>query len=367
MCPLQKNACPPQTEASLPTKKASPPQQILHVVSELDGYGLTRKLELLVAAQLAAGQSLRIVALTGTRIGLATLQPLDVDCRVLNRRWPFDPITAFCLRQEFCRQPIDLFHLWGEAASDYFHWVRHWVPPTPTLISLPGQTLLLDRTFGAGTQQSRMIAPGISPPIADSLTREQFLDEQRLPRGSILIAVAGPVTRSQQIDEAIWHYELLRTLDERIRLLIFGDGPDRHRAERFSRLTSEPSSIRFLGYRHDFRDLLPHVNLFWHTAVADTKLPLTILEAMAANVPVVANRGPGCEKIIDDGVNGYLVTGNDRVKFARQTRKVLHDGEHAQQLAAVAASTITEQFSLAAMVRAYADAYAELLLSLSGN
>lgn len=340
MCQNQKNACPPR--------------QILHLVADLDGYGLTRQLELLVAGQLAGGDRVRVVALRASREGLATLRAMGVECRVLERRWQFDPIAAIRLRRELCRLPADLIHVWGQAASDYLNAIRRWTWPklalTPTLVTLP----------------ENLTAPGIPLPETSKLTRQQFLDELQLPQDSILIAVAGPLTRSQQIDEAIWHYELLRTLDERLRLVIFGDGLDRPRVERFARLTSEPHSIRFLGYRDDFRELLPHADLFWHTGVADKTLPLTVLEAMTASVPVVANCGSGSEPIlnmiIDDGMNGYLIANNDRAVFARQTRKLLADKKHAGEIASTALRMVGERHSVDAMMQAYADAYDKLLI-----
>lgn len=339
-------------------KRACPPQQILHLVADLDGYGLTRQLELLVARQLAEGKKVRVMALRASREGLAALRPLGVECRVLDRRWRFDPIVALRLRQELCRQPADLVHVWGQAAFDYFNVSRRWTRPTTMPASKSTPTLT--------TLPETLTAPGIQLVETSKFTRQQFLDELQLPQDSILIAVAGPLTRSQQIDEAIWHYELLRTLDERLRLLIFGDGPDRPRVERFARLTSEPHSIRFLGYRDDFRELLPHADLFWHTGVADKALPLTVLEAMTASVPVVANRDSGSEPIlgtiINDGVNGYLIANNDRAIFARQTRKLLADKKHAEQLASTALQTVVERYSVDAMVQTYADAYDKLLV-----
>ena len=331
----------------------SPPQQIFHVASDLNGYGLTRQLELLVTAQLAAGQSVRVVALAADRRAVATFRQLGVDCRVLDRRWRRDPFVAVRLAKELRRPSFDLLHLWGQPAVNYFQAIKRIVRPTPMLATLP--------------YESDCIPPGIALPKMASLTRQQFLAEQQLSKNSTLIAVAGPLVRSQCVDEAIWDFELVRTLDENVRLLVFGDGPDRHRLERFARLTSEPSAIRFLGYRPDFRELLPLADLFWHTAYADDALPLTVLEAMAAGVAVVANEGSGCQKIIEDGSNGHLVPNNDRAVFARHTRRILQDSPHADQLRAHAAATIAERFSIEAMTQAYAERYAILLDSRVGS
>ena len=327
----------------------SQPQRILHLLAELDGYGPTRQLELLATAQRAEGHQPRVLALAAKRDPLNRLRQLDIECRVCDRRWRRDPFAALRLAGELRRCPPDILHAWDGTARRYVSVVRRF----------GGGGVL-----AAGTPLlAPLVAPGIGPAQTPVQSRQEFLDEQQLPPDSILIAVAGPLTRQQQIDEAIWNFELVRTMEERTRLLIFGDGPDRHRLERFARLTSEPHAIRFLGYRTDFRELVAYADVFWQTHVADVPLPLTVLEAMAAQVPVVANDGPGCRRIITDGVNGYLVPDKDRAAFARQTLQVIRDPQLARQLGTAAASTVAEHFSLASMVEAYAECYAASLVS----
>ena len=47
-----------------------------------------------------------------------------------------------------------------------------------------------------------------------------------LPADARIIAVAGPLVRRRNLDEAIWAFELVRVLNPNARLLIVGDGPD---------------------------------------------------------------------------------------------------------------------------------------------
>ncbi len=208
------------------------------------------------------------------------------------------------------------------------------------------------------------VAAGVDPPTGKGLTRRQFLAELSLPVEATLIAAAGPLTRTQRIDDALWNFELVRTLEERSRLLVFGDGADRHRLERFARKASESHAIRFLGYRGDFRELLAHVDLFWHTAEAAPTIPRTMLEAMIAGVPVVANDGPGCRVIIEEGESGFLIPNNDRALFARQTRHLLDSPPIAEQIQTKARETVARSFSLTAMLAAFDQLYTRSLHQL---
>lgn len=316
------------------------PETILHIISDLDGYGLCRQLELLAERQQAAGQVVQVAALRGDRPVVERFRRRGIDVRVLDRRWTHDPFLTMRLAALLRRNHFDLLHAWGRDAQRYVNAVRPLVPATPQTTSLADQDLPI----------------GVSLSKKTKLSRQQLLDELDLPADATLIAVAGPLVRTQQVDEAIWHFELVRTLDENTRLLIFGDGPDRHRLERFTRLTSEPTAVRFLGYRHDYRSLLQHVDLFWHTASADEATPLTIVEAMSAGVPVVANDTPNCRRAIDHSNNGYLVAENDRAVFARHTRQLMHDREHAQEMSE-AAKHSAERYSIDAMLDAHATHY----------
>lgn len=330
------------------------PPRILHLIDALDGYGPTRQLELLVAEQLANGYEVRVWALCARRESIAMLNQLGVDCRILHRRWDRDPLTAIRLARALRSQPQEILHLWGQTSLDYFRSIQRILPSLRTITSLPDRTLLMG-------EPGDFVPPGVALPSQPRDLRRSFFAEQCLPDDAVLIALAGPLTRDQCVDAAIWNFELVHILDERARLIIFGDGPDRSRVERFARKASTSHAVRFLGYRSDYRELLGLADLFWHTAAPSTALPLSAMEAIAAGVPVVANDGPGCRQLIDDNRTGYLVSNNDRALFARQSRTLVEDRQLADRLRARAKEKLADAFSVGTMTQRYADLYAELL------
>ena len=318
-------------------------------MSNLDGYGLSRQLDLLVTGQQSDGQRTRVIAMRSNRDVARAWRKKGIDLHALQQRWVRDPFVAARLLAELRRQDYDLLHLWGQPAAGYGKLLQKFAPRKPVVC----WQAAADLPLGIETSPS----PNLS---RANLSRQGFLQQLNLPGSSKLFAVAGKLLRSQNIDEAIWHFELIRTLDEEVRLLVFGDGPDRHRLERFARRTTDLQFVRFLGYRSDFRQLLQHVDLFWHTADQGRAIPQTVLEAMAAGVPVVANETTDCQGIIDREKNGYLVPDNDRAIFARYSRKLMHDRQHRQQIIDSAQST-ARQFSVDAMLDAYADRYKDCL------
>ncbi|NOY41532.1 MAG: glycosyltransferase family 4 protein [Planctomycetes bacterium] len=357
------------------------PLQILHLIAELNGYGETRQLRLLVQQQLAAGYQVRVVALSADAEVRAAFEALPVECCVLHRRWVADPIAAWRLSQEWQATGPDLIHTWGETALNYGLAVRseEACPLVSTLFEAPRSTLWNAcrkaywghaartvvpsrrveqdcRTHGFPEETTTVIPLSVAGPTASEGSREQFLAELGVSTDTQLIAIAGPLVRSKRIEDAIWCFELVRTLEERVRLVIFGDGPDRHRLERYVRLVSEAEAVDFLGYRADMLEQLKHVEVLWQPG-EETTLAGVMLEAMAAGVPVVASDVPVHREVIDEGHTGHLFPVGSRAGCARQTQRLLNDKAHTSKITTAAEKWASQRFSPTTAANAYTEIY----------
>jgi glycosyltransferase involved in cell wall biosynthesis len=91
--------------------------------------------------------------------------------------------------------------------------------------------------------------------------------------------------------------------------------------ERISQLGLE-KQVCWLGERDDVGQILEESNVFVLPAIADP-LPLVVLEAMQAGVPVVATASGGCEEMVIDGETGYLVPIGDVAALADRLCRLL--------------------------------------------
>jgi glycosyltransferase involved in cell wall biosynthesis len=101
--------------------------------------------------------------------------------------------------------------------------------------------------------------------------------------------------------------EAVAQLGERVpglRLLIAGNGPEEERLRREAERLA-PSTV-FTGYRDDVMELLDAADLLLHPSRMEG-FPISLLEAMAGRVPILATRVGGIPDIVDDGVTGALV------------------------------------------------------------
>jgi glycosyltransferase involved in cell wall biosynthesis len=134
-----------------------------------------------------------------------------------------------------------------------------------------------------------------------------------------------------------------------VSLAIAGDGPDREALKAFATGLAVGDRVRFLGRRHDVPRLLSAADVFVLPSLWEG-LPLSLVEAMAAHVPIVATAIAGIEEAVTDGESALLVPPADPAALARAIRRILDDPETAGRLAAAAAARQSAHFSLDTMV-----------------
>jgi glycosyltransferase involved in cell wall biosynthesis len=128
-----------------------------------------------------------------------------------------------------------------------------------------------------------------------------------------------------------------------------------HIADKISR--AGLSNIRFVDPR---AAVWPHIEGL-HALVMlseDQGCPNASLEAMAAGVPVVANRSGGVAEQVIDGVTGWLVPDDDPAAIAEAIASILVDPALGERLGAAARRHVARHFSMERMVAGYLDAFA---------
>ena len=99
------------------------------------------------------------------------------------------------------------------------------------------------------------------------------------------------------------------------KMLLVGDGPLSLRAADFIGAHGLSDRVRLMGARTDIVDLLAASDIFVLSSRSEG-LPLAIIEAMMAGLPVVATRVGGVAELVEDGVTGYLVSPRDPAALA---------------------------------------------------
>jgi glycosyltransferase involved in cell wall biosynthesis len=142
--------------------------------------------------------------------------------------------------------------------------------------------------------------------------------------------------------------------------LFVGGGELRSQLEALVRDAGLEDVVRFLGVRQDVPDLLAISDLFVLPSLWEG-LPNSVLEAMAAGVPVVATNVDGSPEVVADGETGILVPPADPAALAEAICSLLQDRALRASMAEAARSRVAECFSQEANVAAYEGLYRDLI------
>jgi glycosyltransferase involved in cell wall biosynthesis len=144
------------------------------------------------------------------------------------------------------------------------------------------------------------------------------------------------------------------------RFLIFGKGPLQEDVRKMCDRNRIGDKMIFAGFRTDLERILPCLDLVVHPARMEG-LGVSLLQAAAAGVPIVASRVGGIPEIVQDGVNGYLIDVGDRRAIMRRVIELLADPEKARHFGLAGRMIARSRFSIDAMVKGNLAVYREML------
>ncbi len=119
--------------------------------------------------------------------------------------------------------------------------------------------------------------------------------------------------------------------------------------------------ICWTGFRRDVTAELLKMDLFVLPSVFGEGLPMVVLEAMAAGVPIVATRVPGVPEAVRDNRDGLLANPGDPADLARALTRIIHGEASWASLRASAVARHAQQFSDRTMAAGVAEVYRAVL------
>jgi glycosyltransferase involved in cell wall biosynthesis len=151
-----------------------------------------------------------------------------------------------------------------------------------------------------------------------------------------------------------------------VRLVCAGEG-DRRGVLRHAERRGVADAVKFTGWvgPSGKRVLLDSAAVLALPSYA-AGLPMGLVEAMAAGVPVVASAVGGVPEVVADGVSGLLAAPGDGATLSRHLRKLLIDRELAARIGAAARETVRARFAPEKALARLEEVYIEAGLSLQG-
>lgn len=144
------------------------------------------------------------------------------------------------------------------------------------------------------------------------------------------------------------------------KFIMVGDGLLRRKAEVLIKRLDLGGQIILTGWRNDMVFVLSALDIFVLTSLWEG-LPIAVLEAMAAGVPVVATDTGVIREIIENGKTGYLVKVGDRQSMQNRVEALLKDRQKMNEFIRLSREKVnSEEFLLRRMVKDTEKVYSTL-------
>jgi glycosyltransferase involved in cell wall biosynthesis len=161
---------------------------------------------------------------------------------------------------------------------------------------------------------------------------------------------------------AVRTVERVAAIRPNVRLVLVGEGPEQGKLEDLIREKRLEKHVLLLGLRKDVPRLLPAADLFLLTSVSEG-IPLTVIEAMAARLPVVSTAVGGLAEVVVDGQTGLLAAAGDDAALAEKVLALADNGELRARMGQVGSQRARELFAETKMNESYLNLYGEMLRS----
>jgi glycosyltransferase involved in cell wall biosynthesis len=365
------------------------PAVIAHVLSSFGLGGQERVAVDLARIQRAAGHAVLAVSIASGAEGPngAAFREMGVLTETITKGPRVDPSLPFRLAAHFRRHDVDVVHthnphaliygapaawLAGAVSVHSKHgmnpdrprrlWLRRaaarlvdaYVAVTPTL----AMSALAQRDCRAG--RLHVIPNGIdvarfSP---SRRGRRKVREELGIPDDAWVVGTVGRLAPEKA--QTLLLDAMAPLLSNERRLVIIGDGPEREALA--ARIASTPSGryVHMLGARRDVDRLLPALDAFALTSVTEG-LPLVLLEAMSAGLPVLSTAVGGIPDLVEHRVTGLLSPTGEAAALTRQLTTLSTDGPLSRQMGEAARRQILERHSVYRMAEDYELLYASVL------
>lgn len=367
-------------------------KKIVHVVEDLKVGGLERVLADIVLGLDKTHYDVQVWCLAAGGLIADDLAERGIPVRILGMKSYYDVREIGRLSCLLRRERFDIVHTHGYFASTFTRLAA--VPArVPIILTHVHSTyydytfrnLLIERFLAAFTDRIICVSRAVQDFVVE--TEKISRDKTILIYNGIAAADAFPESPSEKgnlrrslgfDDEAILvtvvaslmqnkgHALLLQAFqracrdNQRLRLLIVGDGPLRKQLEADVSRRELDRTVAFAGIRADVQKLLHVSDIFILPSIEREGLGLALIEAMAAGLPVIGTNLGGIPEVVHDGVNGLLVSPGDVTGMADAITKLAHSPEMRRRMGDEGQRMYKEKFTTARMVRQIARLYENL-------
>jgi glycosyltransferase involved in cell wall biosynthesis len=206
-----------------------------------------------------------------------------------------------------------------------------------------------------------VIANGIDTTGFDDVShRERVRTRFDIPTDAPVIGTVGRLNEVKSQDLLIRAFTRVREVHPNAHLLLVGDGPRKEALELLAAELRLADCVHFAGYQAQPQQCLHAMDLFALPSRLEG-MPLAILEAWAARLPVVASSVGGVPKLIENGRTGLLFESGDQPALESMLLQLIKDPSFASRLAGAGRAEVEVRYESRRTAMDYQNNYVRLL------
>jgi len=194
---------------------------------------------------------------------------------------------------------------------------------------------------------------------ADHDARQSVIDELGLPSEAKIIGIVAALRPEKNHEMLVEAVAKLQDRHPLLHALIVGDGPERADIETHCRRLDVVDRVHLLGNRSDTPRLLAAMDVFTLCSLNEAS-PVSILEALACETPVVSTNVGSIRETVIPGQTGTLVDSEDVDGFANAITDLLGNSQTRESMGRQGRTLVVETGSLTSMVQGYQDLIHEI-------
>jgi len=179
---------------------------------------------------------------------------------------------------------------------------------------------------------------GVDPALFNVVSHNQL--------GKRLLYV-GRLSAAKGLPVLLESLAMLKSSHPEIFLTVVGDGEDRAELEQMTAGLELNDNVKFVGYKSqaEVREYMQETDVFVLPSFAEG-VPVSLMEAMAAGVPVVTTQIAGVSELVENGVSGYIVPPGDVITLAERIKILLTEPQLRTQFGAAGREKVEKEFNL---------------------
>lgn len=184
-------------------------------------------------------------------------------------------------------------------------------------------------------------------------------NKQKINSSPKKIAIIARLVPVKDHETLLLAFKIVNQRMPETELVIVGDGSQRQELIEYCSVLGIGPKVSFLGARRDIPELLKQMCIFVLSSI-DEGMSITLLEAMAAELPVVVTKVGGNPEVVVDNETGFLVAPKSPEQMADKIMALLANPQLAQRLGENGRKRVIEKFSIDNMVMEYEKIYNSL-------